>query len=79
MAWKQITEQIVFAHVGGKVCRIPVVAREPHTGATEVEWPLLIPALVAPNPYSHTSTTRVEKSIIGHYPGMVSPLPREGS
>jgi hypothetical protein len=61
MAWKQIAEQIVVAHLGGKVRPVLVIAWESHTGAIRVAWPPQNPAIEAPNPYSHVGKTRIEK------------------
>ena len=64
MAWKRITEQLVVAHLDGKVRQVLVTAWESHSGSVQVEWPPLNPALVAPNPYSHAGKTTIEKA---HY------------
>jgi len=64
MAWKQITEQLVVAHLDGQVRQLLVTAWDSYSGSIKVEWPLLNPAMVRPNPYSHARKTTIEKA---HY------------
>jgi hypothetical protein len=59
MAWKRISDQLVVAHLDGKVRQLLVTAWDSYSGAIHVDWPP-----VPPGATTHSAHTRVRKTTI---------------
>jgi len=62
VSWKPITDQLVVAHLDGKVRQVVVTAWESHSGAIRVDWPHQNPATASSNPYARVGKRQIEKS-----------------
>jgi hypothetical protein len=64
MAWKRINEQLVVAHLDGKVRQLLVTAWDSYSGAIHVDWPPVPPGASAHGPHGRVRQATIEKS---HY------------